>query len=364
MAKNLTTAASSTNVAARKPRAKKPAAVMTVNHAEVIDADDDFSRLLAELGASPDMVIETAAQPANDQVVMEITEADLESAVGSAEAIDAMMSAATVEVIDADTAPSGGQIAGALPVEVEAAGETEDVAVASTQKGKKAKGKKAEADAAPGVEEPVTPEEAKAESSEPETALTKKVPTPRVHYSDKVARLQARMGDSLGEYMVLETADALLDDAELQVATAQSLAIIRSMNIKEKNRASNFIEFLSGSKAKLNHVLERVIALLERDGFVSTGNDGNLFKDLVARPYTPASARAMGGNTIGMFADLKVIVADGKGKFVPNVDSLLLMKAKSLLSVHVPAARAPETVEPELVDNTEEIDNLEALLAA
>src|SRR5690606_27785248 len=110
------------------------------------------------------------------------------------------------------------------------------------------------------------------------------------------------------------------------------------MNKKEQNRASNFVEWLSGKKSRLNNVLERVLKVLERDGVLTTGNEGNVIKDLLARPYSLGSARAMGGNTIGMFADLKVIVADGKGKFVPNPDSLLLMKAKSLLAA--PAAAA------------------------
>jgi len=80
-------------------------------------------------------------------------------------------------------------------------------------------------------------------------------------------------------------------------------------------------------------VLERVLKVLDRDGYLQTGAEGNVIKDLLARPYSMASARAMGGNTIGVYADLKLIVPDGKGRFIANPDSLLLAKARSLLAV-------------------------------
>jgi hypothetical protein len=178
-----------------------------------------------------------------------------------------------------------------------------------------------------------------------------------VHYSDKVERLQARMGEQLGEYTVLTTADALVDEAQLAAVVDRTLEIMRAMNSKEKNRASNFIEWLSGKKAKLNNVLERVLIVLDRDGFVSTGNEGNVFKDLLARPYSPASARAMGGNTVGMFTDLKVIMADGKGRFVANPDSLLLMKAQSMLKAG--PAPAPAAATPAAAATTDDLDDAE-----
>jgi hypothetical protein len=297
MAKNFaSTTAAATTKPARKSRAKK-ADTVTMNSLEAVDAG----------GAAPDMVeieadtpVAAAAADADtidldallaDPVMaseepavveQELSDADLEAAVTRAEATELMMAAATPEGGDLGAAPS---------------------------------------------------EEAVAEGK------TKRTPTPRKHYSDKVERLKDRVGESLAEYTVLTTADALVDEAELSAVMERTLEIIRQMNSKEKNRASNFIEFLSGKKAKLNNVLERVLKVLERDGHIQTGAEGNVIKDLLARPYSMASARAMGGNTIGMYADLKVIVPDGKGKFVANPDSLLLAKARALLAV--PAAEEP-----------------------
>lgn len=245
-----------------------------------IDDLDDLEVLLAD-------VTEPTPVPAGVELTMD----DLEAAVNRAEATDAALAAANTDET----------MEGAIP--------TGDAAESS--------------DAADG-----------AAADKPKRAAT-----PRKHYSDKVERLKDRVGDALSEYTVLTTADALVDEGELGAVMERTLEIIRAMNVKEKARASNFIEFLSGKKVKLNEVLERVLRLLDREGFLTTGNTGNVIKDLIARPYSIASARAMGGNTVGMYADLKVIIPDGKGRFVANPDSLLLAKARSLLAI-APAATA------------------------
>lgn len=322
MAKTISTATSSVKTA-HAPRDKKAAAVATaqINNAEAIELDE----LLALVGGDADVAVtrvieddkpvtiddllaaeRTAAQDEADldalladpvlcdaPVAIETSIEDIELAVGRAEATEAMLAAATADGID-----------GSAPSEMPAEGE-------------------APAEAA--------------------TAKVKKVATPRKHYTDKVERLKDRIGESLSEYTVLTTADALVGEAELTVVMERTLEIIRAMNSKEKNRASNFIEFLSGKRAKLNNVLERVLNVLARDGSVQTGNDGNVIKDLIARPYSPASARAMGANTVSMYKELKVIIPmeGAKGKFVANPDSLLLAKAMSMLA----AAPAGE-VEP------------------
>lgn len=328
MAKTISTATSSAKPA-RAPRAKKVKSVESVkiNNAESLELDE----LLALVGEAPDMadpaatrVIEDdkpvtvedliAAETVSDEDLdalladpvlrdaehVQTEEAtsieDLEIAVGRAEATEAMLAAATEQVLDG-SAPSSPE-----PVHVEVTAVTAAVA------------------------EKVAAEE-----------KVKKVPVPRKHYTDKVERLKDRVGASLSEYTVLTTADALVDEAELSAVMERTLEIIRAMNSKEKNRASNFIEFLSGKRAKLNNVLERVLRVLHRDGVIQTGNEGNVMKDLIARPYSPASARAMGGNTVSMYADLKVIIPmeGAKGKYVANPDSLLLAKAMSMITASV-----------------------------
>ena len=348
MAKNFAAQTPAVNTAAaatkRKPRAKKTE-VIQVESLEQISAapaaDADYDSLLAMLDApapaavvieedSP-VVIEAGSDTIDLDAVdldallaepvavvaapveTELSEADLEAAVTRAEATDLMIAQATDE----------GMVEGAAPT-----GESSDAVAA----------------------EPV------------------KVKRERKHYADKVDRLKDRVGASLSEYTVLTTADAMVDESELGAVMERTLEIIRAMNSKEKNRASNFIEFLSGKKAKLNNVLERVLRVLDRDGFIQTGAEGNVIKDLIARPYSIASARAMGGNTIGMYADLKVILADGKGRFVANPDSLLLAKARSLLgaagSVTESVAESVDAVAADEPDTEVSVAELHAEVAA
>jgi len=255
-------------------------------------AGDGLDALLRDLDAPT----EIADAPITSDVVLEeatidiaeptLTEETLEAAVVSAEATEAALSVAT---------PEGVVEAGAVPT-----GTTSDIA----------------------PEAPAATEAAK----------PKRVPVPRKFYSNKADRLVDRMGDSLVEYTVLTMEDAGVSDDELKAKMAETLAIIRDMSKKKQNRASMFIEFIAGKKSKPNAILDCTLKVLAKDGAITTGNEGNVFNALVKEhSYDKASARAMGGNTISMLADLKVLIEDGKQKFVANPASLLLMKANSLI---------------------------------
>lgn len=274
----------------------KPKAALVLNHTEFVDAGEDaLNALIASLD-EPDEIFETAA----------ISDDMMEAAVMGAEAVEAAISVAT---------PSGVIEAGEMPT-----GDATDVVKTKEPKVKAAK----------------TPKE-------PKEPKEDRVVIPRKHYTDKTERLKDKLGTGLAEYSVLTLADAGVDEAQLLEVMEKTMGIIRAMNKKKANRAVLLIEFLAGKKAKLNEVLARVARLIERDGFVTTGNDGNVFKDLVARPYSPGAARAMGGNTVSMMADLKLITLDTKGRYVANKDSLLLMKLQSMMTGATPAAAEDDT---------------------
>lgn len=280
--------------APKTPRASKKKASMApaveLNHTEMIegrsDAEIALDALIDELNVAPAGTSVTALVAASDEVLVD-NSAILEQAVLGAEAVEASVGVAS---------PDGIVTASATPT-----GDASDVAL-------------------------------EAAAAEP-----KKVAIPRKHYSNKADRLQDRMGTQLQEYSVLTLADAGVGEAELKVKMDETLAIIKAMNKKKQNRASLLIEFLAGKKASLNEVIARSYKVLTRDGHISTGSDGNLFKDLVSRPYSPAAARAMGGNTISMMADLKLISLDSKGKYIANHESLLLAKLNSMMTAHTSA---------------------------
>lgn len=162
------------------------------------------------------------------------------------------------------------------------------------------------------------------DSAAPAAATEKKPATPRVprkHYTDRAERLKDQLGAGLEAVSMLTPQDATMakDDA-----IERTLAIIKGMNKKEQNRASNLVEFITGKRASLNTVLDRLLKLLHKDGFLTTGDKGNVMENLLAKPYAPNSARAMGANTVAVFADLMLIKADGRGRYVPNPESVLL----------------------------------------
>ncbi|HDR8859213.1 TPA: hypothetical protein QDA74_003711 [Burkholderia territorii] len=73
--------------------------------------------------------------------------------------------------------------------------------------------------------------------------------------------------------------------------------------------------------------------MLVADGKITTGENGNLHKNLIAKPYSVSAARSMGRNTVTLMEKLKLLVPSGeKGTFVPNPESLLLMAAQARLT--------------------------------
>lgn len=264
----------------------KTAPALVLNHTESIDAGDlALDELIASLSA-PDEILETpVTSAAAVETAPVIDDAMLSAAVSGAEATEIMVAEATPMGVTEGAAPTG---------------DATDVVVAPVKKEKAAKEPKAPA-------------------------------VPRKHYTDKTERLKDKLGAGLSEYSVLTLADAGVNEDELKVVMEKTMEIIRTMNKKESNWAVKCIEFLAGKKSSISEVTGTILKLLHTDGYITTGNDGNVFKTLVARPYSPGSARAMGGNNVGFMKDLKMIIADGKGKFVANPDSLLLMKANSML---------------------------------
>jgi hypothetical protein len=160
----------------------------------------------------------------------------------------------------------------------------------------------------------------------------KPAPVPRVKYENKTDLMKSRLGDQLGEYMVLEVADAALEGAELQAKQNETLAVIDGLSQKPKNRA-NFLMTFMHKGGKLNEPIQRAFQVLKRDGQITTGDKGNYHLDLVSRPYAVSAARAMGNNTITVLRALKVILLGEKGVYAPNPDSLILAKVNQQLGL-------------------------------
>ena len=274
------------------------------NTSAPVSLDDGVDALLAQLTGADDEIVERALtdQAQEDDALLEALGADTESvvltademdhAVGRVEAIQASIDLATPTGVVSTAAPTGDS-SDAAPL---AAGEEGD-GIAS-----------------------------------PAAAKTK---TPRKHYANKLDRIKDRLGSGAADYMVLTMDDAGVDAEDLQRVMADTEHIIAGLNKKEQSRAGFLFDFLSGKSAKLSSVLDATLRILHRDGFVTTGKTSNIIADLTSgsKSYSLGSARAMSGNTIGMFHDLKLLKEDGKGKFVANPDSTLLSAANAKLGL-------------------------------
>jgi hypothetical protein len=209
--------------------------------------------------------------------------------------------------------------------------ESKDAARAAKTAGKKGKGGKSANKPAPAIPDGdgVTNESGTVKLEEA-TAAPKKAPTPRKHYATKVERISDKLGDKLGEYTVLELSDAALEGEALAAKQTETLEIIKGSGKKVQSRMTFVLEYVAGKSSKLNGVIVTALSLLKTDGKLTTGNEGNLFKKLVAHPYSPSAAKAMGGNTLLALKGLKVVVAGTNGDYIENPDSLILMKLRSM----------------------------------
>lgn len=127
--------------------------------------------------------------------------------------------------------------------------------------------------------------------------------------------------------IVLEVADAGLDAAELSAKQAEFLASIDAMPKKVGEKAVQFFSDFSKYKGVAdvkNEVMRRAIALLIKEGELTSGDKGNLQADLQSKPYSIGTARSQSTQCFALFPMLKMTVRD-KGRMIANPDSLLMM---------------------------------------
>lgn len=166
--------------------------------------------------------------------------------------------------------------------------------------------------------------------TEPKEPKVKAESVPRKHYSSKVERITDKLGASLGDFTVLELADAMLEGDALKAKQQETLDIIKASGKKVQNRQTFILEFIAGKSAKLNGVIQTAVAILAKEGEIVTGIEGNFHKALLAKPYSPNAAKAMGGNTVLAMKLLKMVNVGEGGKLVANPNSLVLAKLNSM----------------------------------
>ena len=210
-----------------------------------------------------------------------------------------------------------------------------DPAAASAKKAKKAAAKKEDPTT---VEEPQTASEeqpAQEPQSQVKEAAPKEPKAPRLTYvtNKKSEVLAQKLGSKASEYLLLEVADAALDEDGLKAKMDEVLATIDACGQKKVQEKAVMLFGYMSKGGTLNEVMKRAFTVLVRDGFITSGDKGNLHANLLTKPYSLGTARAQAGQMLCLFPMLKIALKDGRGRLVANPDSLILMKVSAELGL-------------------------------
>lgn len=196
-------------------------------------------------------------------------------------------------------------------------------------------------------EVPEAPEVAPAapvKAAKPATTKKAAPTTARTTYTNAKASevLKSRLNGDVSNDLILELADAELSPEELQ---AKQSALLDILNVRphqskdsstQKKVAEKVVMLFSYLKngGNLNEVLRRTLTVLAKDGYVQMGKTGNLFADLLSKPYSVGTANAQGGQMMQMLPLLRIALPDAqKGRLVINPDSVIFMRMVGLLGL-------------------------------
>lgn len=185
-------------------------------------------------------------------------------------------------------------------------------------------------------EEPAKPAkkvkgEKKAKTPKPATEKTPAAPRVTYHGHSKSAVLDNRLGGRTADFLVLETSDAALDPAELAAKQSELKdALDNKLAKKVAEKCVMLFKDIGAGRKVSNEVMVRAFSTLARDGFLTSGDKGNM-QAALADKYSIGTARSQSNQMFALFPFLKITVKDGKGRQVPNPNSTIL---STVLTLH------------------------------
>ena len=193
---------------------------------------------------------------------------------------------------------------------------------------------------------PAAPEAAPAPVEQaPKKAAAKKPSTARTTYTNSKASevLKARLNGDVSSDLILELSDLELSPEELQSKQSALLDILnvrphQSKDASTQKKVAEKVVMLFGylkNGGNLNEVLRRTFTVLAKDGYVQMGKTGNLFLNLLEKPYSVGTANAQGGQMLQMLPLLKIALPDpsNKGRLVVNPNSVIFARMVTLLGL-------------------------------
>lgn len=233
-----------------------------------------------------------------------------------------------------------GDDAGLIDLNDEAAIEA---AIADIEKAEAVQDHYAAEEGAPEAEAATASDKPKKEKKAKEPKEPKEPKAPRVTYVGNKASevLKARLGDKTNEMLVLEVEDASLDPAELEAKQSELLKLLNTRpgtsdgGATQKKVAEKIVMLFGWLKngGKLNQVMDITFRTLIADGEIQSGEKGNLWAALLAKPYSKGTANAQGGQMMAMLPMLKIATKSEKGKLVANPNSMILMAVKAQMGL-------------------------------
>lgn len=186
---------------------------------------------------------------------------------------------------------------------------------------------------APTITEPKT-------KAEPKTETKPKAPTTeRTTYqnSKKSEVLLSRLDNNASE-IVLEFSDADLSPQALAEKQREFLNLLNiqphmsttgdSTQKKVAEKVVILFSMFSKKSDRWNEVMRRTFEVLLHDGFITSGDKGNLVQNLLTKPYSIGTARAQAGQMYKMLPLLKIASETEKGKFVLNENSTIVARLR------------------------------------
>lgn len=154
----------------------------------------------------------------------------------------------------------------------------------------------------------------------------------RIYFSKKSDRIKHKLGDKVGDFLVLEMSDATLDADALKARQEEILSDIDTKLAKKVGeKAAQLLDWYSKG-GKLNEIMRRAFTVLVTEGELTSGDKGNLQQDLLAKPYSLGTARSQANQVFMLFPFFKITVKE-KGRMIMNPDSVMLAKARAQLSI-------------------------------
>lgn len=165
--------------------------------------------------------------------------------------------------------------------------------------------------------------ERKAKAEKPDAEP--KVPRVTFHGNSRSAVLDHRLKGKAHEFLILEAQDALLSEEELKAKQDElrdQLDNVLAKKVAEK--AIMLFRDLGAGVAVKNEVMAITFQVLKRDGYIQSGDKGNL-QQALGKKYSVGTSRSQSNQMFAMLPFLKITNKAGeKGKQEPNPNSALL----------------------------------------